>query len=266
MPRTVRQTPLEVFEDNIDDAHQLLALARILANVRSRAMRREKRDRLGNALGLPKSRWDEIDGVESSELFIVLKPSAGITRARFTEEEMRPLLRQAVVAIAAAVETYVADKAGLFVGEALKNPTPQMKRLRIDLGEVLEIDERYQRRQWGYRDHVLDHIRESASSAPNKVGGVFSFVGMPLDWAGLDRARKVPKGGTGDELSRLCQRRNKIAHEADRSGGRQARITIAEVEAFMTSAQSIVEAIDRQLAGRARQAPAQGRALSATAG
>jgi RiboL-PSP-HEPN len=266
MPSTAKQTPLEVFEDNIDDANQLLALARILANARSRAMRRERRERLGDALGLPKSRWDEIDGVESSDLFIVLKPGAGITRARFTEEEMRPLLRQAVVAIAAAVETYVADKAGLFVGEALKEPTSQMKRLSIDLGEVLKIDERYQRRRWGYRDHVLDHIRRSASSAPNKVGGIFSFVGMPLDWAGLDKARKVPKGSTGDELLRLCQRRNKIAHEADRTGGRQARVTIAEVEVFMTSARSVVEAIDQQLAARARKAPAQGRALSATAG
>jgi hypothetical protein len=250
MGRNASRPPLQVFEENIQDAHQLLALARILANTRTRAMRRERRERVGAALGIPRKNWAAIDGAESTDLFIVIKPGATITRHRFEEVEMQPLLRQAVVAISAAVETYVADKACTYVGRALAEPGPRMKQLSISLGEVLEIDGRYKRRGWGYRDVVLTHVRREASPAPIRIGELFSLVGRPLRWDRLDAARKVPKGSCDADLRRLYDRRNRIAHQADRTGGRKARITIGEVETFMENARAIVEAIDAQIAAQ----------------
>ena len=72
-------------------------------------------------LGLLEKEWP----VAISELFRVLKPGGAATREHFTEPELRPLLRQAVVAISAAVESYVAEKASSLVSEALKmDPLP----------------------------------------------------------------------------------------------------------------------------------------------
>src|SRR5689334_21525067 len=106
-----RPTPLEIFEDNISDADRLIGFTRVLLNARTNRMRRERRDSIGVILGIPRKRRDAMDCVESADVFVVLKPDGAATRERFTEPELRPLLRQAVVAISAAVESYVAEKA-----------------------------------------------------------------------------------------------------------------------------------------------------------
>src|SRR4051812_30320559 len=99
-------TPIEVFEDNIGDAERLLHLTRILLNTRTRQMRRERREAFGPAMKLPRKAWPALDCVESSDLLIVLKPDGDADRDHFSEPQLRPLLRQAIVAIAAAVESY----------------------------------------------------------------------------------------------------------------------------------------------------------------
>lgn len=89
-------------------------------------MRVELRSRIGEALGVPRRRRDSLDYVESRELFLVIKPGGDTPRHHFTEPGLRPLLRQAVVAIAAAVESYVAEKACVYIAEALR--TDELRR------------------------------------------------------------------------------------------------------------------------------------------
>lgn len=114
MGRPVKQTPIKVFEDNISDAERLLMLTTVLINTRTRRIRSELRERLGTAMKIARRRWDELDCVESADLLVVLKPGGAARREHFDEPELRPLLRQAIVAVAAAVESYVAE--GLLVG------------------------------------------------------------------------------------------------------------------------------------------------------
>jgi hypothetical protein len=103
--------PIEVFEANISDAERLLAFAEALANGRKYGMRRELREAVGGALKIPKGQWGDLDCVESDDVFVLLKPGGRVVRTQFTEFELRPLLRQSVVAISTAVESYISEKA-----------------------------------------------------------------------------------------------------------------------------------------------------------
>jgi hypothetical protein len=73
-------------------------------------MRRELRERLGDALGIPKRHWQTLDCIESEDLFAIFKPGGAVDRDTVSEPRLRPLLRQALVAACAAVETFVADR------------------------------------------------------------------------------------------------------------------------------------------------------------
>lgn len=64
-----KRDPLEVFEENLADAHQLIELTGALANYRKYRTRRERRHTRGQALGLPKRDRD------SSMAWSHLRPS-----------------------------------------------------------------------------------------------------------------------------------------------------------------------------------------------
>ena len=176
-----RQTALEVFQANIGDAERLIALTRLLLNTRTYRMRRELRESFGDAMRISRKRWDDLDCVESADVFVVLKPEGRAAREHFTEPELRPLLRQAVVAISAAVESYVAEKACSFVSEAMKmDPLPpRLRQLSVSFEDVLWIEQNYERRGWGHRA-LLRNILSGASSDPDQIGRVFSIVGGPV--------------------------------------------------------------------------------------
>lgn len=146
-----RSAPIDVFEDNIADAERLLHLARVLTNTRKNRMRRELRGAFGTAMGLPRKHHDQLDCVESAELFVIIKPGATGRCDRFTEFELRPLLRQAVVATAAAVESYVAEKACTYIGSAMRSDQlpKRLAAMGVNFGQVVAIERRYKHRGWG---------------------------------------------------------------------------------------------------------------------
>jgi hypothetical protein len=239
--------PIDVFEDNIAGAEQLIGLTKGLLNTRKRAMRRERREALGVALRLPKRDWDDLDWVESSDVFVILKPDGTMTRENFAEQQLRPLLRQAVVAIAAAVESYVAEKACCYIGSALKDPPERLRGMSVSLGDIFEIDTKYKRRGWGYRDILEDHLIREASAAPSKIGIVFSFVGQKDIFKRVDARRHVPKGTSERQLDDLATRRNRIAHTGDHIGRKRATLAVEEVETHHANAKSIVESLEAVL-------------------
>ena len=61
MARKPKPTPLDVFEENISDAQRLVDLSNALLNGRKRRMRRELRESVGEAIGLPRKRRDGLD-------------------------------------------------------------------------------------------------------------------------------------------------------------------------------------------------------------
>jgi hypothetical protein len=94
-----KPTARQAFDDNIADAERLVLLADALRNKRARRMRREKREGLGEALNIRKRDWDQLDCIESEDLFAVLPPQSRLDRRSFEEKALRPLLRQALVVV-----------------------------------------------------------------------------------------------------------------------------------------------------------------------
>ncbi len=239
--------PIEVFEANIADAERLLAFARALTNGRKYGMRRQLRESVGASLRVPKNKWDALDCVESSDVFVVLKPGGAVRRSHFTEAELRPLLRQAVVAAAAAVESYVVEKAATYAASALAAPPERLKEVAITLVDVMEIENRYKRRAWGYRAALEAHLSREASADPGKIGKVFSTVGQKGFWPKVDSRRGVSKGASEAQLKALADRRNKIAHTGDRTPTGRSQLALTDAEMHVANARSIIEAMEAVL-------------------
>lgn len=240
----------QAFDDNLADAEALVAIAQALDNRRVRRMRRELRERLGDALGIPKKHWEGLDCIESDDLFAIFKPGSRVDRDAISEPRLRPLLRQALVAACAAVETFVGDRAMERLRGALDSePRPtRLLDLPMTVGDWLWIDETYERKRWGLREVVELEIRRHASPAPSQIGLTFSIIGEKNIWKRVDKRRGVRAGTSEQSLERIYERRNKIAHQGDRLGHGRATISIQEVVADLECIASIVDALDRETA------------------
>lgn len=246
-----KPTARQAFDDNLADAEALVAVVRALRNRRVRRMRRELRERLGSALDLPRRDWDDLDCIESDDLFAVFKPGSQVDRESISEPSLRPLLRQALVAACAAVETFVGDRVMERLRSALDtDPRPtRLSALPMTVGDWLRIDETYQRRRWGLREVVEIEVRRLASPAPSQIGISFGIVGEKGLWKRIDRRRGVAAGTSEQILEKIYERRNRIAHHGDRSGRGRAAISIEEVETDLQSIAKIVDAIDKETTG-----------------
>ena len=239
-------TPIEVFEANIGDAERLIAFARALENGR-RWARIERKRAIGQSARHTESRS------RLSGLCRVARCVRGHqAQERGTDrplhgEELRPLLRQAVVAISAAIESYVAEKASTYASAALASRPERLKDVMVSLDAVIEIESRYQRRRVGHRAILEAFIEREASPSPTKVGIVFSTVGQKDILRLVDAHRHVSRGTSEKELATLYRRRNKIAHTGDRTPSGRAALRLAEVDTFFAQAKSIVEAMEAVL-------------------
>jgi RiboL-PSP-HEPN len=243
-----KPSPLAAFEANMADAHQLVRIAECLTNERVRRMRAEPRERIGAALGVGKRKRDQLDWLINQDVWLIFRPESTVRRADF--DDQRPLLRQSLVAACAATETYLADKVMEQIGPLLYNgtATPRLRKLTLDLGCWLEINQKYERKRWGLRSLIVEpYVRDQAGTAPNKVGEMLSLIGIEKPLKKLDQQRKVKGGETEALLKRITERRNRIAHTGDRQGRGRANLTIDEVNPDLAAHESVVHAIERLL-------------------
>ncbi|GIU86702.1 MAG: hypothetical protein KatS3mg009_1217 [Acidimicrobiia bacterium] len=249
MAGKLKPTPLEAFDQSMEDAELLVDLAEAFDNTRVRRMRRELRERVGSLLKLPRREWDQLDCVESADVFVVLKPGGRITRADFANRA--PLLRQAIVAGCAAFETYLGDRA---IAEARKRIAgrselpARMQAIPMTIGAWDAVQSyRYPRR--GITERVIGPwLREHVSTSPSKVGETLSLLGVDGPLHKIDGARARDKGRTEADLQRITERRNKIAHEGDRRGYTRRSIDVEAVREELRILREIVAAIEKVLA------------------
>ena len=237
----------EGFDALIADAEHLLRLASALSNSRRGKMRTELRESIGDALSVPKRERGSLDCVESRDLFVVLKPGSSLQRTHFDETELRPLLRQAIVATATAIESFVVASAQQLMATAFLSPTKHLKEVQVTLGDVLEVEARYTRRRWGHKELLAEHIERQTSANPYRVADTLRIVGINDLWNQVDRMRKVKQGTSANQLTELVDRRNRIAHDGDRSGRGRAPLSEETVARHIEDAHSIVDAIEKIL-------------------
>jgi hypothetical protein len=236
----------DAFEANLADAEKLVSLVRAFENRRVYRMRQERRDRVGEALDVRRADRDALDWIVGDDLVVIFVPGSSYGRDDFAEAELRPLLRQALVAACAAVETFAADRAKERLSTTLKvSPIPaRLADLAMTVADWLAIEERYERRRWGLREIIEAEFDKMASGSPSEIGKLMSAVGVKALWSLVDQHRKVSKGRSEADLARIVDRRNRIAHTGDRAGRGRAEITLGEVEADLACVRSIVEALD----------------------
>jgi len=247
-----KPSPLEAFETNMRDAHHLVRLAEGLTNSRARKMRKELRDRVGAAWRVPLKHRDQLDCLESADVYLVFKPVSRLARADFLDH--RPLLRQALVAACAATETYLADRAMSQVAGLTSSAdaaSDRLKKIPMTVGDWLDI-EVYEYRRRGLHEKVIrPYFAEFASVDPSKVGALLSLLGVK-DWQKqLDGQRGVNPGDTRVALDRIAKRRNRIVHTGDRvsqSSRNRATLSIAEVRCDLDVMESLVAAVEKVLA------------------
>lgn len=200
-----KPTAREAFDDNLSDAEVLVAVASALQNRRRRRMRSELRGRLGGALGIPERDWADLDCIESNDIFAIFKPGSRIGRESLSGDRLRPLLRQALVAGCAAVETFVGDRVMECLRGALdSDPRPsRLLDLPMTVEDWLWIDEHYERRRWGLREAIEIQVRRLASPSPSQIGVAFGVVGEKNLWKRVDRRRRVPAGSSEAALDRM---------------------------------------------------------------
>ena len=199
-----------------------------------------------STLRIPIKYRDELECIDSTDVFLVFRPGSAIGPTDLLD--LRSLLRQAVVAACAALETYLGDKVMERVGPLLRESgalTPRLKEIPLNLGQWVFIEAEYQRRGAGLRNQIVGpYVREKASTASSSVGQLLSMIGIDSWAAKVDGKRNVSKGATVEFLDRITQRRNKIAHEADRQGRGRADLKPDEVEEDLKALASVVDAID----------------------
>lgn len=249
MAGKTKPTPVEAFELNIADAQWLLDTARALTNQRTRRMRSEKRGRIGEALGIAKRDWKGLDCIESSDIFVVIKPGGAVRRDHV--QDLSPLYRQAVVASCAALETYVVDAVLARIGPVVRRRgalPSRLGELSLTVADWKRINDDYQYTRRGLREHVLaPRVREIVSTSPRQVGLVLSMIDVS-DWSKrVDGVRKKLNGTTVTELEELTKRRNRIAHQGDRRGYGRARISQAETQRYVAIAKDVAEAMETVL-------------------
>jgi len=237
----------EAFDANMADAEMLVALAKMLQNKRQRRMRAELRERVGEALSIPKRKRAELECLENDQVFVAFKPGAAGLRSELNELALRPLLRQAVVAACAAVETFVADRVmeNLSLAMRMDPMPPRLLAMTMTIDDWLRIEKTYTRKGFGIRQIAELEIRERSSPTPSVIGELFSVVGKKDIFKSIDLNRKVVKGTSARELDVIRQRRNKIAHEGDRKGRSRATISATEVEGYISEIMQIIDAMDR---------------------
>lgn len=235
----------EAFDLNMNDAETLVAIAKLLENERSNRMRAELRSRIGNALRIPKAKHSELECLENRQVFVTFKPGSAHLKASLSQEKLRPLLRQAIVAGCAAVETYVADRTMELLGPVLRanEKPPRLLELTMTVQQYLKV-QAYQRPNWGLRDLIEDQVLLKASTSPSSIGMLMSMVGIPKVWPAVNAKRGVAKGASESSLDAITQRRNRIAHNGDRQGRGRALIAVSEVELDLACLVDIVTALD----------------------
>lgn len=243
------------FQINIRDAELLLGYTRAFSNRRTRAMRRELREselreKVGEAIGVPKKRWDALDCIESGDLFVVFLPDGHPSKDEFGDH--KPLLRSSLVAACAALETYVADLTMPFVGRLITNRKhrklpPRLKDINLTLGQWIEIEE-FRRGGKGIKNRVVTpYINEMSSTAPNKIGKLLAIIDV-RDWAKrVDKKRGFENGTTEKELIEITERRNLIVHTADRKGRGRGSLKEKDVDRYLENIKSIVNALESVL-------------------
>lgn len=241
--RSKKKSPIDAYKENVEDALWLVRHAEVLTHTNKNTMQSILRTSVGNTFHIPKKNQTNMDYIQNDEIILIFRDKTQYGRKDIAN--LQPLLRPAVVAVCAAFETYLADRVMTFVGPLLrsKNPSSRLKSIPLTAYDWMII-EQAKNRGYAMRNIVERYIRENSSTAPKKVGELLSLIGVKNWTKALDSRRRLPPRTTESQLDALTDRRNRIAHAADRKGRSRNKLTINQARDYIAQVDSIVDALE----------------------
>jgi hypothetical protein len=238
-----KKSPIDAYRENVRDAEALVEYATILTHSNKNTMQSVLRDKVGDVFHINKKDRGAMDYIRNSDIILIFCNKSTYGRENIADKQ--PLFRPAVVGVCAAFETYLADKIMVFVGPLLrsKTPSPRLKEIPLTTYDWMEI-EKTTKRGYAMRNIVERYIRENSSTAPNKVGEMLSLIGVKKWTNEIDKRRKTSPETTVRQLQAITDRRNKIAHAADRQGRSRGTLTIKQVKDYIAQVNDIVDALE----------------------
>jgi hypothetical protein len=250
---------IEKFRANCEQVTKLLHLHSEFLSERERGLRSERKKKLCECLHLS-DRKTELDVAHREEwkYYVIVNRTRGGDVDLFTADGLSVLLRQAVVAIVSCMDGYFRDKfkdvayrrvsSAIAAGDTL----PVWER-ELPFGELANIRE-YKRTGFVVQ-RILAHMAAGATfQAPDAIAGFMRDIGIKNLWGCVrdklpDALKKRYAGGQAlsKAILTVTDRRNRIAHDADRVETRPSSIDSEEVGEWIVLITEAVEAADKAI-------------------
>ncbi|MBN2465643.1 hypothetical protein JXD38_08510 [candidate division WOR-3 bacterium] len=258
--RPKKPKPLEAFLHNYAEVEKLLHLYDELVSERKHKLHAERRAALRNTLHLNQS--DDIDAAQKFErgwkYYIIVNRSRGGDPALFTATGLSVLLRQAVASAVSCMDGFFHDKYKAVACDRVAAAIGCKGALGIwdaliPFRAVVSL-ERYERKGYWRRVLLEQYVDEQTLQAPSEVARVFKEIGVKSLWNNILQEMPNPlkaqfKDGAllSAAVQKITDRRNRIVHDADRSGSRTSPIRPGEVKQWVELVRAVVEAADRAI-------------------
>lgn len=248
----------QVFEASIARSRKLQKLYHGLVNTRARGMRSDWAEKFEDLM-----RWNRGHAdarVDSNEAVIVIRSGASLAAADFSAEEMKDLLRGALVMAVSAMDAYFHRKIKCYVARLAKKGDDAPGALRaceitlVDFASAIESE-----RPWGKFGAVVGRkLGYQSLQSPAKIETGLQLLGVKSFWKEVGKKLNVEPDALKFQLDGIVKRRNEIAHEGDVSTarktlGRTRDISPQFVQESIDLIESIVMAADDVINERLRQ-------------
>ncbi len=258
MGRLKHVPALDKFRANCEQVTKLMHLYGEFLSERERGLRSERKRKLCDCLQLPERTELDVAHRREWKYYVIVNRDRGGDVGLFTADGLSVLLRQAVVAIVSCMDGYFRDKFKdvayhrVDTAIASHDSLPVWER-KLPFGELADIRE-YQRSGFVLQ-RILANIATGATfQAPTEIAGFMKDIGIKNLWSGVrDRLPDALKlrYADGQALSKAVQnvtdRRNRIAHDADRIGTKPSPIDSKEVNEWITLITETVVAADKAI-------------------
>jgi hypothetical protein len=254
--RPPKLSPLVKFESSFEQVDRLLHLYDELVSERKYKLRSDLRQSFQNALHITPGHDLDVAHKKDWKYYILIDKTKGGNPALFTDGGLSVLLRQAVAFAVSCMDGFFRDKFKEIACERVRAAIGQNEELGIwedtfPFRAVAQLD-LYERTGSWQRWLLGQYADDATFQAPSKVAEIFKKIGVKKLWegihSGLPHAERSQFGNgeaLRNEVQVITDRRNRIVHDADRTGSKLNPICIDDARKWASLLRLVVVSADK---------------------
>lgn len=242
--------PLTLFKQNFAVSESLLQLYQVFQGLTRKELQEELRLAVCVHMKLPANAI--LDHAVNDRVAVLATSAARIPESLILSGGLDFLLRQSVVVACTALETFFWDvlrENVVTVIRARKSRADDtLKDISVKLGDFMSIDQ-YAEPEFRLQQVILKNFERGTLYGIESIDKITRILTVTSFWEQIEKLSGVPAASIKTQVGALIQRRNQIAHRADRPGeddesdGHGLRpIAHAWAEAHVNSARVLVTA------------------------